>query len=101
MKETSGSVPIMVGTRNVIGEANWLDSERNIYARMYHPVADSQRVMVEADSGLFPVNTECLKVEYIELKVRLSGRRRLRGGNAGHAWVWRQVSRCQARPLVA
>ena len=67
MKGTGLSVPIMVGTRNVIGEANWLDSERNIHARMYHPVAEPQRVMVEAGSGLFPVNTECLEVEYIEL----------------------------------
>ena len=99
MREMGRWVPIMVGTRNVIGEANWLDSEQNIYARMYHPVAKPQRVLVEADSGLFPVNTECLEVEYTELKVRLSDR--WRGGNAGHAWVWGQVSRCQARPLVA
>ena len=63
MKETGRSVPIMVGTRNVIGEANWLDSERNIHARMYHPVAEPRRVVVETDSGLFLENTKCLGVE--------------------------------------
>ena len=82
----------------MFGEANWLDFEGNIYARTYHPVAEPQRVMVEASSGLFPENTECLGGEYIELKVRLSVR--WRGGIAGHAWVRGQVSRCQVRPLV-
>ena len=38
---------------------------------MYHSVAEAQRVVVEADTGLFPKTTERLDVEYIELDVRL------------------------------
>lgn len=60
MKEMGLLVPIMVGPRNVNGEANCLDSERNASAKIYHSVAKPQRVMAEADSGLFPENTECL-----------------------------------------
>ena len=37
--------------------------------------------MVKADSGELSVDTECLEVEYIELKVRLSVR--LAGWNCG------------------
>ena len=53
------------------GEAKWLDFKGNTCARMYHPVAKPQKVVVEADTGLFPKTTECLEIEYIGLEARL------------------------------